>query len=94
MQPLNANSLNGDPTQQVMDVNVISNTYSIMQHQSQMQQNRSDSLQAVINYDETEPPPSYSVLFPNQKSTEDLTQIAESSYSRQVPATTSRVDVE
>lgn len=71
--PLSATSLDQQP-QQVMDVNVISNSFAAMQ-----QQNRSDSLQAVINYDETEPPPSYAILFPNQKSTEDLTQIATSS---------------
>lgn len=77
--PLNVESL--DPP--VMNVNVISNTFASEHHQLHLQQqNPSDSLQTVINYDETEPPPSYALLFPNQKSTEDLSQIATGSHQR------------
>lgn len=66
--------------QSVMDVHVISTEVfaagqttnrTLAQQQSQLQQQ-----QAAMNYNPNEdPPPSYNVLFPNNKSTEDLSQM-------------------
>lgn len=68
MDPLTAGSLEAGSA--VMDVNTVSRTFSAMQHDIHQRSNSPE--EEVINYDETEPPPSYAVLFPNQKSTEDL----------------------